>query len=156
MKRIPKIIKKPAMIFAGFEREFQKDKSMKEIPGFWDNLPFLLEENKISKNLEVGEYALCVDDKDKVRYIIATKMEEEVVPKGLSGFKLEECEWAVFEVYGPMPKAMQDMEKYIFGQWLKRHDEYKAGRVTIEKYDDGDMTSDDYHSQVWVSVKRRK
>ena len=98
MKRIPKIVKKPALTFVGFEREFNKENSMKEIPGFWDNLPFLLDENNVSKNLEVSEYALCIDDKDKVRYIIAAKMEEDVIPNGLSGFKLEECEWAVFEV----------------------------------------------------------
>lgn len=70
---------------------------------------------------------------------------------------LPNCDWAVFDCYGAIPKALQDTNTKIFKEWLPDNPDYEiAGNASIEWYDcEGDMSSDDYHSAIWIPVKKK-
>ena len=67
-------------------------------------------------------------------------------------------EWAVFDCVGPNPQTLQSVNTRIFQEWLPGNPDYElSGNATVEWYDclHGEMTDADYHSAIWVPVKRK-
>lgn len=67
-------------------------------------------------------------------------------------------EWAVFDCIGAMPDALQSLNTRIFSEWLPSNPDYKlSGNTTVEWYDciNGKTTDPDYHSAIWIPVKRK-
>ena len=62
-----------------------------------------------------------------------------------------------FRCYGPMPDALQAVNRSIWNEWLPGNREYElAGRFNIEWYSPVGKTSDaDYQSAIWVPVVRK-
>ncbi len=69
--------------------------------------------------------------------------------------------WAVFPCVGPMPNAIQDVNKKIFSEWLPNCTDYvMAGGYNIEYYSDEKeypkgTLDEKYYSEVWIPVKRK-
>ena len=60
---------------------------------------------------------------------------------------------------GPIPDALQSVNTRIFREWLPSNPEYElSGNATVEWYDcvNGEKTDPDYHSAIWVPVKRKE
>lgn len=74
------------------------------------------------------------------------------VPEGMEEYLIPEGTWAVFECVGPMPQAMQELEKRIVSEWLPNSGYEYAAAPDIEVYTEGDQSSPDYHSQVWLPI----
>ena len=165
-----KITKKACFKVIGFAREFDGETSYVEIPKFWDeirekyaarvwsgNAPSNEYEKAIVEN-NIGEYGVCVDDigEGKFRYFVAGIYKGGEVPEGMSVYELPEFDWAIFDCYGPCPKALQDVNTKIWKEWLPGNPDFEfPGRVNIEWYGDGDPSVSDYHSAIWIPVKKK-
>ena len=154
----------------GFESEFNFENSHQEIPKFWDEIcekhctriyagkdPETPEEHAIVDNC-IGEYALCMDNGNKsFKYMLAGRYTGGEVPKGMKLIELERGDWAVFDCYGPNPKTLQETNTRIFNEWIPNNSEYEVrANYNIEWYDcTADMSDEDYHSAIWIPVKKR-
>lgn len=155
----------------GFEREFYYETAYQEIPKFWNEIsqryltPLMMgkkPENEIEKAIcnceDMGEFGVNIDDvgNDKFRYIIAGKYTGGEVPEGMVTYELPCVEWAKFSCKGPMPEALQTLNTKLFNEWLPGNPDYKMGiGVVIEWYTQGDMTSVDYESGLWLAVNKK-
>lgn len=163
----------------GFERTFSMEDSYEKIPEFWteycrryfEKLYFQGKkpENEVEETIKrcgIGEYGICIDDLGnegeaescgKFRYMIAGTYTGGAVPEGMSVYELPEMEWAKFRCVGAMPGALQSVNTRIFKEWLPGNPEYEAAMyVNVEWYSEGDMSSNDYESAIWLPVKKRR
>ena len=156
----------------GFQRIFDMETSYEEIPKFWDEIcekyannvylgkePFNPYEQAIMDNC-IGEYGVCIDDLDdgKFRYLIAGRYAGGEVPEGMVVYEFPRMTWAIFDCIGPNPQTLQSVNTKIFKEWLPGNPDYEiVGNATIEWYDciNGEMTDPDYHSSIWIPVKKR-
>ena len=66
--------------------------------------------------------------------------------------------WAVFDCIGPIPEALQNLNTQIFKEWLPGNPDYElCGNASAEWYDcvNGEKTDKDYHSAIWIPVKKK-
>ena len=156
----------------GFERIFDNETAYEKIPKFWDeicekyaynvyagNAPANPYEQALVDNC-IGEYGVCIDDlgTDSFRYLVAGRYTGGEVPEGMVVYEFPRCNWAVFDCVGPVPEALQSLNTRIFGEWLPGNPEYEiSGNANVEWYDciNGEKTDPDYHSAIWIPVKRR-
>jgi AraC family transcriptional regulator len=73
---------------------------------------------------------------------------------------MEECtisaaQYAVFEARGALPDSVQQLIQKIYSEWLPTSGYEYGGGSDIEVYSDGDITSADYKSEVWVPVIKK-
>ena len=134
----------------GFQKIFDNETAYTEIPKFW---------NETVDNC-IGEYGVCIDDigGGKFRYLIAGKYTGGPVPEGMVVYEFPRNEWAVFDCIGPNPQTLQSVNTRIFSEWLPGNPDYElSGNATVEWYDciNGEMTDPDYHSAIWVPVKKK-
>jgi AraC family transcriptional regulator len=74
------------------------------------------------------------------------------VPEGAEEFIIPAATWAIFECIGPMPQAIQDLQRRIVTEWLPSSG-YEYGKAPdIEVYYDEDSTKPDTRSEVWIPV----
>ena len=157
----------------GFQKVFDNETAYAEIPKFWDeicekyaysvyagNVPANPYEQALVDNC-IGEYGVCIDDigGGKFRYLIAGKYTGGAVPEGMVVYEFPRNEWAIFNCIGPNPQTLQSVNTRIFSEWLPGNPDYElSGNATVEWYDcvNGEMTDPDYHSAIWVPVKRKK
>ena len=157
----------------GFQKEFDNETAYTEIPKFWDeicekyalgvyagNAPANPYEQALIDNC-IGEYGVCIDDigGGKFRYLVAGKYTGGDVPEGMVVYEFPRSDWAVFNCIGPIPDALQSVNTRIFREWLPGNPEYElCGKASVEWYDcvNGEKTDPDYHSAIWVPVKRKE
>ena len=156
----------------GFQKEFDYETAYDEIPKFWDEICEKYAYNVYAGNEPanpceqalvdncIGEYGVCIDDipGGKFRYLIAGKYTGGPVPEGMVLYEFPRGEWAVFNCVGPNPQTLQSVNTRIFREWLPGNADYElSGVATVEWYDcvNGEKTDPDYHSAIWVPVKRR-
>ena len=157
----------------GFQKIFDNETAYAEIPKFWNetcekyanrvyagNAPANPYEQALVDNC-IGEYGVCIDDigGGKFRYLIAGKYTGGAVPEGMVVYEFPRNEWAVFDCIGPNPQTLQSVNTRIYSEWLPGNPDYElSGNATVEWYDcvNGEMTDPDYHSAIWVPVKRKK
>ena len=155
----------------GFQKIFDSETSYIEIPKFWNeiyrkygdsvcagNAPTNPYEQAFVDNC-IGEYAVCIDDLsgNRFRYLIAGKYTGGEVPEGMVLYEFPRYDWAVFSCIGPDPETLQSVNTRIFREWLPGNPDYElCGNATIEWYDNtSDPTAPDYHSAIWLPVKKR-
>lgn len=155
----------------GFAREFSFDEGYQKIPKFWDEfwakyMKPIMEHGGPQNEIEetickccIGEFGICIDDigKDGVfRYLIAGIYKEGDVPEGMTTYEFPDMEWAKFTCKGPMPGALQSVNKKLFKEWLPGNPEFEiAMGANIEWYSKGDSQAADYESGIWIPVKRK-
>ena len=155
----------------GFQKEFSEETAYREIPAFWDEICEKYAANVYAGNEPaneyekalvdhcIGEYGVCIDDlgEGRFRYLVAGKYTGGDVPNGMVLYEFPRSSWAVFHCYGPLPEALQAVNTRIYREWLPNHPEYEiAGTATVEWYDciNGEKTDSDYHSAIWIPVKK--
>ena len=156
----------------GFQKEFTYEEAHQEIPKFWDEICEKYANNVYAGNNPanpyeqalvdncIGEYGVCIDDlgSDKFRYMIAGKYTGGEIPEGMAVYEFPRGLWAIFDCIGPNPETLQSVTTRIFNEWLPGNPDYElCGNANIEWYDciNGNMTDDDYHSQVWIPIKMK-
>lgn len=156
----------------GFQKVFDNETAYTEIPKFWDeicenyaanvyagNAPANPYEQALMDNC-IGEYGVCIDDigGGKFRYLVAGKYTGGDVPEGMVVYEFLRCDWAVFDCIGPIPEALQTVNTRIFSEWLPGNPDYElCGSASVEWYDcvNGEKTDPDYHSAIWVPVRKK-
>ena len=156
----------------GFQKVFTYEEAYEQIPKFWDetcekyannvyagNPPANPYEQALMDNC-IGEYGVCIDDlgDGRFRYLIAGKYAGGPVPQGMVLYEFPRGSWAVFDCVGPNPQTLQSVNTRIFREWLPGNPDYElSGNATVEWYDclHGEKNDPDYHSAIWVPVKRK-
>ena len=159
----------------GFARAFSYEEAQTAIPEYWDkicekyaapvyagNPPANAQEKAVMDHC-IGEFGVCIDDealacKGKFLYMIAGKYTGGPVPEGMMLYEFPQGEWAVFDAIGPIPQALQALNNSVFREWLPGNPDFELrGNANVEWYDcmNGEKTDPDYHSAIWLPVKRK-
>ncbi|MBO9131481.1 GyrI-like domain-containing protein [Bacillus sp. 165] len=156
------IVERDGFQVVGIKKEFScvNGENLIGIPRMWaevtengtDNVLFKLNNGQIK-----GVLGVCVttgDTKAKqlMDYWIAVEYEGNI-PEGLSKLEIQASKWAVFEVHGPMPDAMQKAWKQIFSEWFPSSGYQHAGTPDLEVYTGEDSSNPNLYSEIWVPVK---
>ena len=165
-----RIVEQKAFRLVGYKLPTMRMKNFeqfKEIPKFWDehfangNFAKLMSINLSEKhdNGRVdGVLGICVVpdiDSDALNYYIATAYEKEA-PEGMEELFVPDCTYAVFECRGKIPFSVQDMTRRLYGEWLPNSGYEWANAPDIERYFDGDPTSEDYVCELWLPVRAKE
>lgn len=165
-----RIVEQKAFRLVGYKLPTMRMKNFeqfKEIPKFWDehfangNFAKLMSINLSEKhdNGRVdGVLGICVVpdiDSDALNYYIATAYEKEA-PEGMEELFVPDCTYAVFECRGKIPFSVQDMTRRLYGEWLPNSGYEWANAPDIERYFDGDPTSEEYVCELWLPVRTKE
>lgn len=156
-----KIVEKESFKVVGVKREFscQNGENLAGIPKMWDDvhvdgtndLLFKLNDGQIK-----GVLGVCVDKRafgsPLMDYWIATAHTGKT-PEGLMELEIPASKWGVFEVHGSMPDAMQNGWKQIISEWFPSSHYEHAGTPDLEVYSNGNPSSPDYYSEIWIPLK---
>jgi AraC family transcriptional regulator len=124
------------------------------IPQMWADFPVedLNKLKKLSNQEPSGVLGVCANMHDNgFDYWIAVATTKDC-PAGFEKLDIPASEWAEFEIEGAMPKAIQNGFVRIFNEWLPASGYQHANAPEIEWYSDGDMSSPDYRSEIWIPV----
>ncbi|WHY01419.1 AraC family transcriptional regulator [Neobacillus sp. DY30] len=156
-----KIVEKESFKVVGVKREFscENGENLAEIPKMWDDvhvdgtndLLFELNNGQIK-----GVLGVCVDKRSSgsllMDYWIGTDHKGDA-PEGLLKLEIPASKWGVFEVHGAMPEAMQNTWKQIISEWFPSSHYKHAGTPDLEVYSNGNPSSPDYYSEIWIPLK---
>ena len=101
----------------------------------------------------VGVYSGMYEDNTTDYYIAA--ITEKDPPETLCKLEIAPHTWAIFEITGPMPTAMGEMWGRIFSEWFPASGYEHAEAPEVEWYSNGDMSSSDYKSEIWIPVIKK-
>ncbi|MGN0980321.1 MAG: GyrI-like domain-containing protein [Candidatus Avoscillospira sp.] len=153
----------------GFEKVISNETAFRDCPAFWAEFqarymqPILAQggpktelEQAVCDN-GIGEFGVCVClGENNFRYLVAGAYRGGPVPEGLVLHRFPAMTWLKFTTQGPMPRAIQTLNKEIFSSFLPSHPEWElAAAVNAEWYSMGDTTSDSYESGIWVPVREK-
>ncbi|WP_243297670.1 AraC family transcriptional regulator [Bacillus litorisediminis] len=153
-----KILEKDKFKVVGVKREFslENEENLKGIPLMWDEVHRNGTNDRLAKlnNGEIrGILGVCVVTKEPMMdYWIAADFNGDT-PEGLLELEIPASKWAVFEVHGPMPDAMQKVWKQIFTEWFPSSGYEFAGTPELEVYPYENPTDPNYYSEIWIPVK---
>jgi AraC family transcriptional regulator len=103
-----------------------------------------------------GILGVCVDQgkvqEKQMDYWLGAAYDDET-PDGYLKIKIPASKWAIFEVHGPMPDAMQNVWKQIFTEWFPSSGYQHAGTPDLEVYTEGNSADPDYYSEIWIPLK---
>lgn len=155
------IVEKEAFQVAGIKKEFSvvHEENLAGIPKMWDEVNRNGTSDKLFKlnNGEIkGILGVCVDKRsskpDSMDYWIAASF-KGAKPDSFEILEVPASKWAVFEVHGAMPHAIQNAWKKIFSEWFPSSGYEHAAAPEMEVYTAGDASSPDYYSEIWIPVK---
>lgn len=93
-------------------------------------------------------------DSETFDYGIAVQCDPDTVaPEGFHVNTIPARTWVVAECTGPMPDAIQQLWHELCAEFFPTSDYTPTYEMDIEAYPDGDMTSADYKSQIWIPIK---
>jgi len=155
-----RIVEKDAFTVMGVTRIIKNETAAEEIPQFWT------EHYKAGNGKYVcGMYGVCIDvgvGSDEFEYLIADNYDpSKEIPEGFVTRTIPKHTWAVFPCRGPMPKAIQEVNRRIYSEWLPNCRDYEiAAGFNIEMYTDVNdypkgNQDENYYTEVWIPVKKK-
>lgn len=124
------------------------------VPAFWDKTEKWYADliGMIGAGTEL--MGVCADLKKdgSFDYYIAIEQTDSVSAEGYETLEVPASEWACFQSIGPMPRAIQDVWKYVMTEWLPSSGFRHSGTPDLEIYSEGDNSAADYISWVWIPV----
>lgn len=155
-----KIVTKEAFKVVGVGEHFSLpvEECFAEVPLFWQKTVQSGVVPDILKLMDQEPYGLlgvstCMDGQD-FDYYIAVATDKET-PARMVEYTVPECTWAVFECIGPMPGAIQELQKRIVSEWLSTSGYEYANAPDIEVYFEGDQQAENYRSEVWLPITKK-
>lgn len=151
---------KTAFKVMGISRIFSYESANTDIPKYWDEV-YIGAANK----LVMGMYGICFDAEmsgNQFRYMIADDFQEEkVAERNLEEYDIPAHTWAVFPCRGPMPLALQEVNRRIFSEWLPASRYELSEGYNIEYYSNaadykGGASDPEYYTEVWIPVKEKE
>jgi len=155
-----KIEKRDAIRIVGVKEhmDLNVEENFANVPLFWQKTMQLGIVPTIIGAMDSAPYGLlgvstCMNGKDFDYYIAAAS--SKPLPQGLEEYLIPAGTWAIFDCVGPMPHAVQDLQKRIVTEWLPVSGYEYADAPDIEVYSDGDQSSKDYRCQIWLPVVKK-
>jgi AraC family transcriptional regulator len=107
---------------------------------------------KLSDRDPGGLLGICAECYDSgFDYWIAAATTKDC-PPGLQKKEIPASTWAIFEITGPLPDAMQEVWMRMFAEWLPNSGYEHAQTAEIEWYSLGEPSSPEYKSEIWIPV----
>lgn len=156
-----KIVKKETFrVIEKLERHSINDSENKNtIPEFWERSHKDGTVNKLLELTSDKEFILGVcynhapTNTQTFGYSIAAVCgDDTAVPDGFRISEIPARTWAVFECIGPMPQAVQQLWHRICTEFFPTSNYKPTYEMDIEAYPAGNMTSEDYRTEIWVPV----
>ncbi len=148
-----KIQKKKAFKVAGLKIE-NTDSSA--CPDLWKTLFSRYSHEALSKLGNGQSYGMCYDvqSESKINYMACYDVNklEEAKKLGLYIFEVDEAEYAIFSLRGPIPGCIHEGWKYAMEVFLPKNSYMHAGAPDFEVYSEGDMNSPDYTMELWIPI----
>ena len=164
-----KIIEKPGFDVIGKTRKFPEGgaDNFVKVPQFWDefksdengnNILMKLARNKPGQVTGAVVLGLCICESgaDEFTYAIGIETDVKKVPVGFEAIHIPAETWAVFESFGPMPGAIQEVTRKIYSEWFPSTGYEHGPEHELEVYLPGDINNKDYHSQMWIPIVKKK
>lgn len=152
------IVKKEEMRIVGVKCLLEKnvEDNFKTVPKLWQDVTQSGNLNKIISLMDSNSKGIlgvsaCMDNLDKWEYYIATETNKEIVD-GMTEYIIPACTWAVFPGEGPMPTAIQDIEKRAITEWLPTSGYEYADAPDIEVYLNQDPANSKF--EVWIPIRK--
>ena len=165
-----RIVEQKAFRLVGYKlstARMENFEQFKEIPKFWDKqykngnfnklMAINLSESHSDGRVD-GVLGICVVpdiNSSALDYYIATAYEKET-PADMVEVIVPDCTYAVFECKGKIPYSVQDMTRRLYGEWLPNSGYEWANAPDIERYFDGDPSSDDYICELWLPIQPKQ
>ncbi|MDO4165823.1 MAG: AraC family transcriptional regulator [Eubacteriales bacterium] len=159
-----KIMEKPAFqVIEKVEKHSISDsQQLNTIPEFWGRAH---RDGTVAKLLSITSarnyiFGICyggdLTDEKTFDYGIGAEYDGNAeVPEGYRVNEIPARTWAVFEVRGAMPEAIQQLWHNICAEFFPASEYQPTYEMDIEVYPAGDMTAPDYHSEIWVPVVKK-
>ena len=153
-----KIIEMDSFQVLGVKRTFSSvnGEQSKKIAQFWQDVNQDGTSGRLAALIDgtvQGLIGICeVTEKNVMDYWIAASHEGEYA-RDFETYSVPASKWAIFEVHGAMPDIMPIMWQKIFQEWLPSHPYELAETPELEVYGEGNPSSDDYYSEIWVPIK---
>ncbi|MDR0300061.1 MAG: GyrI-like domain-containing protein [Streptococcaceae bacterium] len=153
----PRIEKKPAFRVIGYKKTTStvNKANLSDIPRFWAELSHA-EQTTLSRFVDsemTGMIGLSSNEKDgQFDYWLAiatTKSESE----NLSLLEVSEADYAVFQVTGPLPQALEQAWCEIYQDWLPVSGFQLTPAPQIEWTPAGNTQSADYECEIWLAIE---
>ena len=148
-----KIEKENAFSIIVKTKQFNEETSFEDIPKFWDEYY----ENEY-QNVVPPMLGICINNTKSLEFqygIGSLKEYCSEIPDGFKEINILEHLWGKFYTKGKMPKTIQNLWKEVI-EWVQNSDYEIAANYDFECYSEGDTTSDDYVSGIWVALKSKE
>lgn len=156
------IREKESFTVAGMSRRITtKDgENFKLVPEFWQEVGPLGKIDKlINKANPVGVVkgailGVCMEmdqKKQEFTYVIGVEPNSSVDLSEYDKKEIPATKWAIFPGSGPMPQAMQDVWKRIYGEWFPAVEYEHTGGPELELY--LSCEGDESFFEIWIPVK---
>lgn len=136
--------------------------SAKSIPDFWTRCH---KDGTVKKLLNITPdkafifgvcYGNLAENARTFDYSIAALYNEKAeIPEGFRKNTIPARTWAVFDCVGAMPEAMQNTWHKIVSEFFPTSSYQPTYEMDIEAYTEGNMSSPDYRSEIWIPVTRK-
>ena len=131
------------------------EQSFAQVPRFWQqSVPRIPELMPLMNGTPKGLLGVSACMKGETfDYFIAVASDADV-PQGMAESTVPACTWAIFDCTGPMPDALQTLQKRIVTEWLPTSGYEYANAPDIEVYFVGDQFSPDYRCEAWLPIRK--
>ncbi|MCY6485413.1 AraC family transcriptional regulator [Clostridium aestuarii] len=92
--------------------------------------------------------------KNEFNYMIAVEEIKDTLPKGYISATIPALTWAAFESVGPVTKALHDLVRRIYTEWMPSTGYQHECAPDIEVYPAGDMSAPNYRCEIWIPIKK--
>ena len=153
-----RIVKKDSFTVLGVGMPLSKsmEENFMQVPQFWGTiaadgtlerlLPYMSGEP-----MGVLGVSTCPEDDDWEYYVAIAS--EVPAPEGLRQWQIPACTWAVFAGHGPMPNAIQELQKRIITEWLPSSGYQYANAPDLEVYLDANPA--DATFEIWLPIEKQ-
>ena len=155
-----RIEKRDAFKIVGVKEHFDMslEESFRNVPLFWQKTVQSGAVPQILSAMDREPYGLlgvstCMNGRDFDYYIAVAS--SRPAKEGMAEYEVPACTWAIFDCVGPMPLALQDLQKRIVTEWLPSSGYEYADAPDIEVYPEGDQMSAEYRCQAWLPVTKK-
>ena len=158
-----RIEKKPAMRVVGylFEGDWELEEAQAKIVAFWDELTAdgggrIHDVLSLMDGHDPQALMGVCGDGDELRGYLACVVTDALAPEGMVAWDVPAATYAVFDCVGPASVAIGELTHRIMTEWLPSSGYEWASTPNVEIYSGPRMTGDDYRSQIWLPVEKRR
>lgn len=155
-----RIEKKESFTIVGVGQHFsvKMEECFEEVPKFWQRTIQAGKIPEIMGYLDTEPQGLlgvsaCMEGTDFDYYIAVASTRK--AGDSFVEYRIPASTWAIFECIGPMPHAIQDLQRRIITEWLPISGYEYSNAPDIEVYFAGDQQANDYRCEVWLPVTRK-